>query len=130
MASSSSSSMPEPLTSVCISNALLLRICAEANRKYPYETGGILMGYYESTGQCTVTEIIGPGPRAKHCRTSFEPDYDFQEEQVAVAYGQSRRRDTYIGDWHTHPGGTGALKQSRSHNNEGNISLRKGPLIK
>lgn len=104
--------MPEPLKPVRISNVLLRKICEEANRKYPCETGGILMGYYEPSGECTVTEIIGPGPRAKHRRTGFEPDYDFQEKQVAAVYGKSMRQYTYIGDWHTHPDGTGTLSKA------------------
>jgi len=104
--------MPEPLKLVRISNFLLRKICEEANRRYPYETGGILMGYYEPNGEGTVTEIIGPGPRAKHRRSSFEPDYDFQEKEVAAVYGKSMSQYTYIGDWHTHPNGTGTLSKA------------------
>jgi len=50
--------------------------------------------------------MIGPGPRAKHGRATFEPDYDFQEDEIAKAYASSGENLEYLGDWHSHPDGS------------------------
>ena len=75
-----------------------------AAQKDPHETGGVLMGY-EQDDSTVVTTCIGPGPKAIHTRTSFVPDYDYQEREIARVYKESGRVSTYLGDWHTHPGG-------------------------
>lgn len=80
----------------------------EANRLFPLETGGCLMGYWEKLYEkVIITQIIGPGPNAKHRHHYFEPDYEWQESEIASIYHASGRIYTYLGDWHTHPkGGT------------------------
>lgn len=80
----------------------------EAARYFPLETGGLLMGYWSADDRgpvAVVTRLIGPGPKADRTPFSFEPDADWQAEQVARMYARSRRRITYLGDWHSHPGG-------------------------
>jgi integrative and conjugative element protein (TIGR02256 family) len=104
--------MSESLKIVFISNSLVDRILAEANRKFPCETGGILMGYSSSGGECFVTDLVGPGPNARHARMSFDPDYEFQKEQVASVYRESQRLHSYMGDWHTHPQGSYELSST------------------
>jgi integrative and conjugative element protein (TIGR02256 family) len=80
----------------------------EGLRTFPLETGGILMGFVTAE-RVVVTSVMGPGPRAIHRRHSFTPDAGWQQDRVAVLYERSGRRDTYLGDWHTHPdGGTRA----------------------
>lgn len=74
----------------------------EANRQYPLETGGALMGYLNDKSY-VVTSYIGPGPNAIHSRTHFQPDYAYQEQRIADIYQHSGRRDIYLGDWHSHP---------------------------
>ena len=73
-------------------------------RTWPYETGGILLGH-ASEGGATVTVVVGPGPEAKHARYGFTPDADWQAAQVAEAW-KAQTSIEYLGDWHTHPGGT------------------------
>jgi integrative and conjugative element protein (TIGR02256 family) len=83
---------------------LLDSVIGEADRHYPDETGGILLGYWVNGGKDTViTTLTGPGPRAVHRRNSFTPDYFYQEQRIADGYTTSGRRHTYLGDWHTHP---------------------------
>lgn len=80
----------------------------EADEKAPDETGGMLLGYIsvESSPEDLVIEaIIGPGPDARHHRTRFTPDSSWQQDQLARVYADSGRVTTYLGDWHTHPGG-------------------------
>ena len=61
------------------------------------------MGWRANDGTAVVASIIGPGPNATHHRVAFRPDYGFQEAEIALIYGESERRETYLGDWHTHP---------------------------
>jgi integrative and conjugative element protein (TIGR02256 family) len=73
----------------------------------PLETGGLLMGYH--TADClevVITDIVGPGPDAVHASDAFTPDYPYHERMVAELYESSGGTTTYLGDWHTHPGGT------------------------
>lgn len=79
-------------------------MAAEANRVFPFETGGVLMGYWvDPGGEVVITHATGPGPRAVHGLYSFNPDADYQEEEIARHYEASGRLHSYLGDWHTHP---------------------------
>lgn len=82
-----------------------------ADEKAPLETGGVLMGYQD--GRSTlVAAWIDAGPKATHTKTSFVPDYEYQERGIARVYEESGRLFTYLGDWHTHP--DGGLQLSRT----------------
>jgi integrative and conjugative element protein (TIGR02256 family) len=76
----------------------------EAERVKQNETGGVLLGW--SGPDLAITRVVGPGPSARHGARTFEPDYDWQEKQIAELYESSGRRLSYLGDWHTHPGGS------------------------
>jgi len=77
----------------------------EAHRTLPHETGGVLMGYWsEDQSQVVITRAIGPGPKAQHDTKSFIPDCTYQIEEIARHYHNTGRQETYLGDWHTHPG--------------------------
>jgi integrative and conjugative element protein (TIGR02256 family) len=101
--------MPKSLKIALISSADVMRLVDDAKQKCPRETGGILMGYYSSMEECSIIEIIGPGPKARHGHFNFDPDYQFQEKEVAAVYEASGRRHSYLGDWHTHPRGSDSL---------------------
>lgn len=79
----------------------------EAWSAWPEETGGVLLGTVSRAG-VHVTEVVGPGPGAVHRTTSFEPDADWQAQQVARLWAAGQQL-TYLGDWHTHPNGSTAL---------------------
>lgn len=70
----------------------------------PLEVGGVLLGT-DCSGYRVVTDLIGPGPMSRATPTSFEPDYAFQQEEVDRLYEANAGDLTYIGDWHSHPGG-------------------------
>jgi integrative and conjugative element protein (TIGR02256 family) len=74
----------------------------EADRCFPSETGGMLVGY-RSSHSYVITQVIGPGPAAVHTRTRFEPDAGWQFGQLDQAFAQSAGFHRYLGDWHTHP---------------------------
>jgi integrative and conjugative element protein (TIGR02256 family) len=90
-------------SSVIIRNHLIFEMIREANRTFPRETGGILLGLRNPIGASVVTAIVGPGPRARHGFESFTPDYDFQEREIAALHVACRGNLMYLGDWHTHP---------------------------
>lgn len=82
---------------------------AEARRRFPKESGGVLLGYRYPSRRTPIRVIcqIGPGPKARHRRSRFEPDGAWQAEEIARAYEQSGRTLDYLGDWHSHPEGGG-----------------------
>lgn len=81
--------------------------CREAARLFPLETGGTLMGYWNRENEAAVTAIIPAGPNATHAPYHFEPDQSWQVAAIARHYEASARRETYLGDWHSHPGANG-----------------------
>lgn len=87
-----------------ISTVALNEMGAEAERVFPNETGGVLLGYWSRPFQeVVITNVVGPGPSAIHRRNRFVPDSTYQEKEIARHYKESRRMHTYLGDWHTHP---------------------------
>lgn len=95
-------------THVWLAPSAVQDILAEAKRHAPLETGGMLLGY-SSPGtepeELMVQAVTGPGPDAVHLTNRFEPDATWQQQRLAEAYERSGRTTTYLGDWHTHPGG-------------------------
>jgi integrative and conjugative element protein (TIGR02256 family) len=75
----------------------------EANRAYPRETGGVLVGYFAASGESVVFATIGPGPNAIHLENRFLPDHIWQCEQLDDLFQKSSGTWVYLGDWHTHP---------------------------
>ena len=91
---------------VWIARDVIATIHRDAERTFPRETGGVLLGYADATStELVVTASVGPGPLARHSRWAFVPDHKYQEEQVAKMYIGSGRIWTYLGDWHSHPDG-------------------------
>lgn len=92
------------MTRAWISRNAEAELRQEAGRHPGAETGGLLLGYW-SSDVVTVTEVVGPGRDAIRTRTTFIPDDGWQTEELARRYAASGRCHTYLGDWHTHPGG-------------------------
>lgn len=82
----------------------------EADDKAPRETGGLLAGYWtQDRNEVVITTLVGPGPKAKHGNFTYRPDYDYQREEMRNIFDSSKGDVTYLGDWHTHPGGRARL---------------------
>lgn len=73
------------------------------------------MGYTADNQDVVATHLIGPGPNARHEKYRFEPDGDFQQEELEKVFHESSGRITYLGDWHTHPLGVAALSSIDKH---------------
>lgn len=95
---------PHPNQVTVRMSARLLQVCSdEATRTFPLETGGTFMGWWADDATAVIAEVIGPGPEAIHGRHEFAPDQAWQLMQIATQYEASGRRETYLGDWHSHP---------------------------
>ena len=92
---------------------LLDQLQSMASEKYPLETGGVLIGYTGGAGgdDVVIVAITGPGPGAHHTETTFEPDHEYQTQEIARIYRTSKGVNTYLGDWHTHPDSAAGLSR-------------------
>jgi len=82
----------------------------EQAKSYPYETGGILLGYISKAEMdIVVVKVVGPGPNAINGLNSFLPDGEYHQEQIENEYFASDRNHTYLGDWHIHANGGSKL---------------------
>lgn len=96
--------MPKKIGQAWITESSIDEMIAEAEHRFPYESGGALLGYWaKQYEEVVITDVIGPGPGATHRAQSFLPDSEYQEKEIACRYEESGRLHTYLGDWHTHP---------------------------
>lgn len=102
--------MRRSVGSARIAQRVLSTVIVEAERTYPFETGGVLLGYWSIPyTEVAITDVVGPGPRAIHEPTRFVPDADYQEAEIADRYLSDPAHRTYLGDWHSHPRGQANL---------------------
>lgn len=96
-------------TRIRLPERVLLAMRREADRHFPAESGGVLLGYIDPGDKkhIQVLKQVGPGPDAVHKRNRFEPDGPWQAQRIAAAYRNSGYCVRYLGDWHSHPGGGG-----------------------
>jgi integrative and conjugative element protein (TIGR02256 family) len=92
-----------PDTRLWVANSVVSMMLEFADQYYPFETGGMLLGYEASNGEVVVTHLIGPGPKARHSRFRFTPDSEYQQAELEGYFQKTSGRETYLGDWHTHP---------------------------
>lgn len=95
-----------------VSHSIRSQIFELAATSFPNETGGVLLGYEAENGELVLTRIFGPGPNASHSRTSFHPDHEYQKAELASHFLATGGRESYFGDWHTHPLGIGQLSDT------------------
>jgi integrative and conjugative element protein (TIGR02256 family) len=88
---------------VWVPERVLRTMQSDADRWYDLETGGALVGYWSDPAVAVVTAMIEGGPSSVRQRHSFTPDRQWEQMEVERHYFGSGRRETYIGDWHTHP---------------------------
>lgn len=94
------------MSQLWISETAFRDMVEEANRAYPMETGGVLVGYFAESEEPVVFAAIGPGPNAVHLQNRFMPDHSWQCEQLEDLFQKSSGAWVYLGDWHTHPDGS------------------------
>lgn len=98
--------MLKPVSLLWIREDLVQAMFADGSLWAPRETGGLLVGYWsEDETEVVITDIVDAGPKARHGRFTFSPDYEYQQEQLDIILDNGARPLFYIGDWHTHPKG-------------------------
>jgi integrative and conjugative element protein (TIGR02256 family) len=90
-----------------VDRRVLAAVRTAARERAPHETGGMLVGWTVATGDVVACASIGPGPRAVFKPDRFEPDGRWQQKELTKIYAASGRTVTYVGDWHSHPRGSG-----------------------
>ncbi len=93
-------------TRLWLADSILTAMHKIADQYYPCETGGMLLGYEAKNSDVVVNAIVGPGPKAKHGRFRFVPDAKYQQTELENHFYKTEARETYLGDWHTHPRGS------------------------
>lgn len=79
--------------------AYLLKQCADAGE---YETGGILIGYYNETlDSAIVTRIINAPPDSRRGRTWFHRGISGLQALISKLW--LKQQHYYLGEWHFHP---------------------------
>lgn len=69
------------------------------------ETGGPLFGYESADGDLVICEAYGPGPRAKRAQFRLVADMQHTQKLIDEVHRRTDGVLSYLGDWHTHPGG-------------------------
>jgi integrative and conjugative element protein (TIGR02256 family) len=77
---------------------------SETRKRPRVESGGALFGFGDGD-DLVVAGAYGPGPRARHRRTTFHPHPETTGLLMEAVSENSRRRYRYLGSWHSHPGG-------------------------
>jgi len=76
----------------------------EMASQYPRETGGILIGAYDSNLRlATVYLATGPTEDSHHNATTFERGVKGIKEIIALINIEISPKLHYIGEWHSHP---------------------------
>ena len=91
---------------VRISSEAVRKLLAQASRGYPDETGGVLVGYYDTSLHRAIVTGIGPCPRDSVKRTGFfvRGTRGLSPFLRRLWRGTDGMRH-YLGEWHTHPNG-------------------------
>jgi len=67
------------------------------------ETGGVLAGEIDDSGNLIITNVSGPGPNAIKTEFKFEKDVKFCQNFLDGIYLESNQKIVYVGEWHSHP---------------------------
>lgn len=67
------------------------------------ETGGVLAGYVDESGDVVVTHASEPGPKAIKLATKFEKDIEFCQKFLDDLFYETEKHIEYVGEWHSHP---------------------------
>lgn len=92
-----------------IDNGALHKMRQEGMIHFPLETGGSLMGYRTKNGDVVIVDVTGSGPDAIHERYNFQCDASWIQKQINKVFDETDGMIHYLGDWHTHPGGSTEL---------------------
>jgi integrative and conjugative element protein (TIGR02256 family) len=80
--------------------------------EYDSERGGIVLGQVnESNDKILVCRATIPSDVDGRGKTSFRRNRIFAQHMVEYEFYNSERKNTYLGEWHTHPAKTASASQ-------------------
>ncbi len=76
--------------------------------RLPKETGGVLIGYFDMPRRTVYVVDVLPAPKdSMEQETAFIRGYAGLQDNLAVIEEKSGGQVSYVGEWHSHPKGTG-----------------------
>lgn len=89
-----------------IDQGIVQKLKAERTNKFPEETGGILLGYYDfNINAVIVVDALQAPADSTATDASFERGIEGVREHVEEAARRTAGVVQYIGEWHSHPPG-------------------------
>ena len=90
-----------------IGKKCIRRMMGMARKYYPNEVGTSLVGWYSSDQYtATVTDIAPMPPDSRGSRLSFHRGVRGTREFFSSLFRKTRGKRHYVGEWHSHPGGS------------------------
>jgi integrative and conjugative element protein (TIGR02256 family) len=91
---------------VLVPKPILGAVREAAAKHFPRETGGFLIGLRRGS-HIEVTGLTQQSDGDIATRVSFERISPAHREEVHAAWSKSGKTETLVGDWHSHPNGSG-----------------------
>lgn len=89
---------------VILSNAIYSKLLSLCNKKYPYETGGILIGNYSNNcNTANILDVSAPPIDSKHQYYNFQRGVKGLKSILDKMW---KNNEYYLGEWHYHPNST------------------------
>jgi integrative and conjugative element protein (TIGR02256 family) len=92
------------MTTIWLDKRARALIEREACLRPRVESGGALFGWEAGEG-IVIACAYGPGPRARHRGTTFEPHPATTDRLIEAVHHATEGRYRYLGSWHSHPNG-------------------------
>lgn len=92
------------MTTIWLDNGARALIEHEACLRRRVESGGALFGWARDD-DVVIACAYGPGPRARHRATTFEPHPATTDRLITAVHDATQGRYRYLGSWHSHPNG-------------------------
>jgi hypothetical protein len=85
---------------------LLAKLGSFRSERIPNETGGVLLGSFDTSRRiCSIVDLIPSPPDSKEWPTSYIRGCEGLAERVKAAQTQTLGQINYVGEWHSHPKG-------------------------
>ncbi|HEY2092716.1 MAG TPA: Mov34/MPN/PAD-1 family protein [Thermoanaerobaculia bacterium] len=93
---------PPPIRRIIVEAPVRERIVELSRKKFPSETGGILVGAVRGD-VLTITAASDAGPTATESASGFTRDGAHAQAFLTAEMSASQGATTYVGEWHSHP---------------------------
>ena len=103
--------------SVVVDRGLIQEMCACREASLPNETGGVLLGQYDTSRRIIyVFEMLSAPPDSERWPTAYIRGSEGLLAQVKEASRLSGGMADYVGEWHSHPSGCSTLPSQNDMN--------------